>query len=381
MVLPGRVGLDCIGYWGSGMSVRGSVSAFRRSLIRRGGVLAAGPLALGAIAFGALPAAAAPVTAQPAALPGAAVGALTFGYVGPHDQTVVVPDGVNRAVVQVIGGHGGADCRVFDCITGGDGAHVNGYFTVTSGETLTLQVAGRGGDNNGYTNPGDGGWGWADGGRGGSTDSKSNDGAGGGGASSISAGSLVIAVAGGGGGAGGTGYFPSVDTGGPGGSSGETVDPGHNGGGPGHGNGGAGGGEGGPHGGSGGGGSHLAGAGGGGGGGETGGAGGGGGGFGGGGGGGGGAGRSYERLSGERVHRGTTADGNGMIQITFEHAPFGAAGTETFGYVGPHAQTFTVPAGRSTLRSPSSAGRAAARWGRVTPSPAETAPGSMAISG
>jgi hypothetical protein len=322
------------------MSVRGIFSARRMTLFRRCRVLAVGLLALGAIVFGVPPAASAQDSARPAAA------LMTFGYVGPHDQAVTVPGDVTRALVKVIGGHGGADCRVFDCITGGDGADVDGTLNVTPGEVLTLKVAGRGGDSNGYTAPGDGGWGWADGGRGGSSHSSSSDGAGGGGASSISAGSSLIAVAGGGGAAGGTGYFPSVDTGGPGGSSGETVDPGHDGGGPGHGHGGSGGGAGGRNGGSGGGGGGFfgGGAGGGGGAGELGGAGGSGGGFGAGGGGGGGAGASYTpRLLSRTIRRGTTDDGNGVIQITWERVA--AAGTETFGYVGPHPQSFTVPAG------------------------------------
>jgi Bacterial Ig-like domain (group 3) len=302
------------------MSVRGSVPAYRMSLARRAGVLAVGPLAVGAMVFGTLPA-----SAAQARQPIAAV-TETFGYVGPMDQTVVVPEGAISAQLRVIGGHGGSDCRVSGCIEGGDGAAVTGTITVAAGQVLTLQVAGRGGDNFGNIRPGDGGWGWADGGRGGSASGGSSDGAGGGGASGVQVSACPppacpltqVAVAGGGGGTGGTGYFPSVDPGGPGGSSGATVDPGHNGGGPGHGTGGAGAGNGAPAGGAGGTGEHVGGAGGGGGAGATGGSGGGGGGFGGGGGGGGGAGSSLTTgLISPTVIRGTTSDGNGLIEITW----------------------------------------------------------------
>jgi len=304
------------------MSVRGSVPACRKSLARRAGVLAAGPLAAGAMVFGALPASAAQAAVRP---PIAAV-TERFGYIGPVDQTVVVPEGAISAQLLVIGGHGGADCRSAGCIDGGDGAAVTGTITVAAGQVLTLQVAGEGGDNFGNIRPGEGGWGWADGGRGGSASGGSSDGAGGGGASSVQVSACLppacpltlTAVAGGGGGTGGTGYLPSVNPGGPGGSSGATVDPGHNGGGPGHGAGGAGGGNGAPAGGAGGAGAHYGGAGGGGGAGAAGGSGGGGGGFGGGGGGGGGAGSSLTTgLTSPTVTRGTTSDGNGLIEITW----------------------------------------------------------------
>jgi hypothetical protein len=304
------------------MSVWGSVPAGWMSLIRRGGAAAAGSLAVGAIALGTLPASAAQACTRPPGAPGSE----EFGYIGPADQTVVVPDGAISAQLRVIGGHGGSDCRTSNCIEGGDGAEVTGTITVSAGQILTLRVAGRGGDNEGNTRPGDGGWGWADGGRGGSAAGGSSDGAGGGGASSVQVSDCLppacpltlAAVAGGGGGAGGTGYLPSLHPGGPGGSSGATVDPGHNGGGPGHGTGGAGAGNGAPSGGAGGAGEHYGGAGGGGGGGAVGGSGGTGGGFGGGGGGGGGAGSSLTTgLMSPTVIRGTTSDGNGLIAITW----------------------------------------------------------------
>jgi len=259
------------------------------------------------------------------ARPPVAVVTETFGYVGPMDQSTVVPQGVSSVRLRVIGGHGGADCAHGYCTGGGDGAEVTGTIAVTAGQVLTLKVAGRGGDNNGNTNPGDGGWGWATGGRGGSATGSASDGAGGGGASSVAISACagceasLAAVAGGGGGTGGTGYFPSVDTPGPGGSSGATADSGHDGGGPGSGSGGAGAGNGSSSGGGGGAGEHLGGAGGGGGAGSTGGAGGGGGGFGGGGGGGGGAGSSLTTgLTSPVVVRGTTGDGNGLIEVTWD---------------------------------------------------------------
>jgi hypothetical protein len=251
----------------------------------------------------------------------------TFRYVGPVAQSIVVPAGVGVAEVRVVGGEGGG-AHAYMYITGGDGAQVSGNISVTPGQSLTLKVAGYGGTADGDRSPGAGGWGATGyGGRGGG--SSSGDGGGGGGASSIEIDGQTIVIAGGGGGAGGVGFNRVVNIGGPGGSSGTTVDPGHKGGGPGAGQGGSGAGNGVPPGGGGGNGSNLGGAGGGGGAGFTGGAGGAGGGTGGGGGGGGGAGSSdfTSRLAAGSVVRGTTDDGNGLIAITWALGVVGMAST------------------------------------------------------
>jgi hypothetical protein len=247
-------------------------------------------------------------------------GTETFHYTG-QPQPVTVPGGFDLAVVRVVGGKGGSTYASIpaEWITGGDGAQVTGRLPVAAGQVLTVEVGGYGGDGDGNSSPGEGGWGATGrGGRGGL--SSQNDGGGGGGASGIEVGGQDVVVAGGGGGAGGTGGGIFSYTGGPGGSSGETVDPGHDGTGPGAGKGGAGAGNGQGPGGVGGNSSVNGGAGGGGGNGLTGGAGGSGGGAGGGGGGGGGAGSSLvSSLELGRVVRGQTADGNGVISITWEH--------------------------------------------------------------
>jgi hypothetical protein len=245
----------------------------------------------------------------------------TFTYRGPSaDQSVIVPGGASVADVRIIGGKGGGAKSGDTYITGGDGALVTGKIAVTAGQTLRLRVAGFGGDADGNRNPGAGGWGATGyGGRGGG--SSRGDGGGGGGASSIEIGTpaVRVAVAGGGGGAGGMGFAGGSDAGGPGGSTGVTVDPGHNGKGIGAGKGGGGAANGVPAGGGGGNGSNLGGAGGGGGAGLIGGGGGGGGGTGGGGGGGGGAASSdvTSLLTASSVVRGVTSDGNGLIVITW----------------------------------------------------------------
>jgi hypothetical protein len=241
-----------------------------------------------------------------------------FGYVGAVAQRVVVPAGAKSAEVRVIGGKGGGTKTQLNTITGGDGAQVSGQITVSPGEVLTLKVAGYGGDADENVHPGAGGWGaTGNGGRGGG--SSNGDGAGGGGASGLEIGGQTVVLAGGGGGGGGRGFASRFDVGAPGGSSGTTVDPGHNGKGLGAGKGGAGAGHSGPTGGGGGNGTNQGGAGGGGGAGATGGQGGGGGGTGGGGGGGGGAGSSHytSQLHAPSVVRGTTSDGNGLIFITW----------------------------------------------------------------
>jgi hypothetical protein len=217
----------------------------------------------------------------------------TFGYAGEVTQTAVVPVGATLAQVAVIAGKGGGTKGLRTHVTGGDGAQVSGQIAVSAGEVLRLQVAGHGGNANYNHGPGGGGWGaTGHGGHGGAA--FYGDGGGGGGASGLEIDGNTVVTAGGGGGAGGRGLYETY-AGGPGGSSGATVDPGHNGGG------------------------LSAGKGGGGGGGADGGFGGGGAGIGAGGGGGGGAGSSHHtsRLEAPQVVRGTTSDGNGLIVITW----------------------------------------------------------------
>lgn len=243
----------------------------------------------------------------------------TFTYQGEVTQRAVVPSGASSAELRVIGGKGGATATGVSYVTGGDGAQVSGKVPVTPGEVLDIQVAGRGGDQGGP-----GGWGVT--GRGGHGGSSAFGGrygasAGGGGASGIEIGGHRLVIAGGGGGGGGEGLEAIHQRGGPGGSSGTTVDPGHNGKGAGAGKGGGGAANDSPAGGAGGNSSWGGGGGGGGGAGYVGGGGGSGGGFGSGGGGGGGAGSSYHSplLTDVSVVRGSTSDENGLIVITWDH--------------------------------------------------------------
>ncbi len=240
----------------------------------------------------------------------------TFGYVGSRPQEVVVPPGVSAATLRVIGGMGGSNSQTSRFVTGGDAAQVTGQIAVSPGEVLTLRVAAAGAGANAEGGNGTGGWGGTGNGGDGAHGTYC-DGAGGGGATTVDIGSTTIIIAGGGGGAGGEGWLPYADAGGPGGSSGTTVDAGHNGTGAGAGKGGGGAASGVPAGANGGRGSAGGGGGGGGGAGAIGGGGGGGGGFGAGGGGGGGAGSSYysSLLQGPSVIRGTSPYGYGQVFI------------------------------------------------------------------
>jgi len=254
----------------------------------------------------------------------------TFHFDGPVTQTVVVPEGATTAEVRAIGGKGGATWSLHDRrgdhSTGGDGAEVSGTLAVKAGQLMRIQVGEFGGDGDANINPGKGGWGaTGTGGRGGGA--SHGDGAGGGGATAVkiadcaSCKDASVLIAGGGGGAGGVGVSASLTQGGPGGSSGTTVDSGHRGSGLGAGLGGGSGAGNSGHGVGGGNGRAGGGAGGGGGAGLVGGGGGNGGGTGGGGGGGGGAGSSlhWSLLQNPRIVRGWTADGNGMVSVTWNH--------------------------------------------------------------
>jgi hypothetical protein len=292
----------------------------RLGTVRRATARAALALAAGAVlaAWGASVPASAAVSARLGPLQ-----TVEFGYVGAHPQPVTVPSGATYADVRVIGGHGGAATAGTCCVyVGGDGAQITGRLSVHGGEVLEVYVAGGGAVGTGTGAGGAGGWGptgpGAPGGHGSGV--YGYVGGGGGGASSIVAGSETVIVASGGGGGGGKGFESGIDSGGPGGSAGEFgADPGHNGKGPGAGGGGAGGANSSGGGTGGGGGSWSGGGGGGGGAGVAGGYGGGGGGFGGGGGGGGGAGswRYASSLQNPHVSRGTTSDGNGLVQVTW----------------------------------------------------------------
>jgi len=268
-------------------------------------------------------------TVKPSARP-ASPATETFFFDGPVTQTVVVPEGATSADVRAIGGKGGGTWtrhdRGGDFSTGGDGAEVSGTLAVRAGQVMRIQVGQFGGDSDANVNPGKGGWGaTGTGGRGGGA--SHGDGAGGGGATGVkiadcaSCKDAPVLIAGGGGGAGGVGVSASVTQGGPGGSSGRTVDPGHKGSGLGAGLGGGSGGSGSGNGLGGGNGSAGGGGGGGAGAGLIGGGGGNGGGFGGGGGGGGAAGSSlyWSLLQNPRLVRGSTADGNGMVVVTWNH--------------------------------------------------------------
>ena len=68
----------------------------------------------------------------------------TFTYTGA-EQTFKVPGGVHGIQVLAVGGHGGAT----GWIGGGEVAEIRAGLTVTPGETLYIEVGGRGGDGSG----------------------------------------------------------------------------------------------------------------------------------------------------------------------------------------------------------------------------------------
>src|ERR1700683_452181 len=133
---------------------------------------------------------------------------LTFGYVGPTEQYVTVPDGIDAAQVRIIGGRGGKSVNPYREVVGGDGAEYNGIISLTPGRQIGIAVGGCGGDAERNQYPGEGGWGedgWS-GGRGGS--SSTGDGGGGGGATGLRGlGTNTEVIAGGGGGGGGAGCW------------------------------------------------------------------------------------------------------------------------------------------------------------------------------
>jgi hypothetical protein len=116
----------------------------------------------------------------------------TFSYTGAV-QHVRIPIGVERVVVEALGGHGGSNDHT---APGGAGGLVTATLPVTGGECLDVHVGQQGTD--------DGGWGWGFGGDRG-TSAVGYNSAGGGGASALVRGVLALVVAGGGGGGGAVG--------------------------------------------------------------------------------------------------------------------------------------------------------------------------------
>ena len=125
----------------------------------------------------------------------AAAGPVTATFSTPGSFSWTVPDGVTSVTLDVAGAQGGGP--------GGLGADVQGTVAVAAPETLTLTVAGQGGESGGTGQPEPGGAGGiGDGGDGGSA---VDPGSGGGGASSVNDGGEALIVAGGGGGTSGFG--------------------------------------------------------------------------------------------------------------------------------------------------------------------------------
>ncbi len=161
------------------------------------------------------------LTAMPAGAASAAT--VTYAYTGA-EQVFTVPSGVGQLQVVAIGAPGASGSR-----SGGFGARVVGYLPVVAGQTLFVEVGGKG-NRRSESPAGAGGFnGGASGGQGGGTGRV----AGGGGASDVrtvsaaQGGSLEsrLLIAGGGGGAG---EFYGLNTGGnadsPGGNGGNSQD-------------------------------------------------------------------------------------------------------------------------------------------------------------
>jgi hypothetical protein len=123
----------------------------------------------------------------------------TFEYTGAA-QSWTVPDGVTQATFDVYGAQGGSEPTGKP---GGLGGEATATIAVTPGDTLQVNVGGKGGD--GTTQSGGGGFNGGYPGGGGTVDTHG----GGGGASDVRSGGIGLAnriiVAGGGGGAGGFG--------------------------------------------------------------------------------------------------------------------------------------------------------------------------------
>lgn len=153
------------------------------------------------------------VTAVPLAL--AVPVTETFSYTGA-DERFIVPAGVSSVRIKAVGGQG-AGSVLDPGSTGGKGGAVTASFTVTTGDVLTITVAGDAGSAGnvcGAQQENIGGCGGFGGG------GDSIDGGGGGGASSVRSGNTTLVVAGGGGGAGDGSDCGERVAGGNGGSAG-----------------------------------------------------------------------------------------------------------------------------------------------------------------
>ena len=155
-----------------------------------------------------------------------ASGTVTETFSTPGTFQFTVPAGVTSVTFDVAGAQGAANAAVPDA-TGGLGADVQGTLAFTGSETLTLTVAGQGGQPGFTGSPAPGGAGGFGGGGdgGGGVFGLGN---GGGGASSVTDGSDSLIVAGGGGGASGGGGAAGAggNSGAPGGAGTDPLDGG-----------------------------------------------------------------------------------------------------------------------------------------------------------
>ena len=143
----------------------------------------------------------------PVAEAAAAATPLTFSYAGDSQTYTVPTDGsVCFAAISAAGANGGDAALLSQTVTapGGVGGNAHGVFALTPGDTVTIDVGGRGA-NGGQAATGSGGGfgGGADGGSGAAGGGVAEGGgSGGGGATTVSDGTSLLLVAGGGGGAG-----------------------------------------------------------------------------------------------------------------------------------------------------------------------------------
>jgi hypothetical protein len=147
----------------------------------------------------------------------------SFGETG-SPQTVVLPTGFATATITAGGAQGGANGGKFapGTVPGGLGGVAVGTFSITSGETLTLEIGGAGASGT-KSAGGKGGYdGGGKGAKGGATLSPGDPGGGGGGATRVKDGSKILLAAGGGGGAGGP-VPDDAETSGYGGAGGGTI--------------------------------------------------------------------------------------------------------------------------------------------------------------
>lgn len=197
----------------------------KRDVLVRGGAAVGAVLAVLAasmVAAGPVAAATPAGSAIPVPPPGAV--ADTYGYTGGV-QKYIVKEGTGWLQIKVIGGPGGMNSSANG---GSAAAEVDGTVKVSANDTLTVSVAGAGGQSGGsWTAGGPGGWGGlgAIGGEGNSADDSLRNGGSGGGASTVEltsgATTTTLMIAGGGGGKGGASGDP--DHAGDGGSGGDNA--------------------------------------------------------------------------------------------------------------------------------------------------------------